>query len=1228
MNRVERLYTEIQERVLVLDGAMGTEIQRHGLTEEDFRSGPMADELSSIKTPLKGCNDLLSLTRYDVILSIHQSYIEAGADIITTNTFGANSISLRDYELERFCYDMNLASAELARIAADEAQQRDGRPRFVAGSIGPTNKTASISPRVDDPGYREVTFMDLVESYTEQINGLMDGRVDILLIETVFDTLNCKAALYAAQSVFEKREMLLEHPFPVMVSGTISDASGRTLSGQTIEAFIISLEHADLFSVGLNCSMGAEELRPYLETLSSHTGRYVSVHPNAGLPDQFGDYTQSAEHMGSIAEGFLQDGLVNILGGCCGTTPEHIAVLADLAKRFPPRELPEHGTVTALSGLEPLYITPEINFVNIGERTNVAGSRRFARLIREEKFDQAISVARNQVENGAQIIDVCMDDAMLDAKASLVRFLNLIAAEPDIARVPVMVDSSKWDVIEAGLQCLQGKGIVNSISLKEGEELFLERAGRIKAYGAAMVVMLFDETGQADTYERKIGIAERSYRLLVEKAGIRPEDIIFDPNVLAIATGMAEHDRYALDFIRATGWIKRHLPGARVSGGVSNLSFSFRGNSTIREAMHSVFLYHAIREGMDMGIVNPAMVTLYDDIAEDLLEAVEDAILARRPDAAERLIEFAQRISMKKDSASADRSRERTLTWRTEAVEKRLTYSLMKGITDYLEQDLTEARLALEAEGKGLLHLVEGPLMDGMRQVGVLFGEGKMFLPQVVKSARVMKQAVEILQPYIEQDSGGGMSSVGRVLIATVKGDVHDIGKNIVSVVLACNSLEIIDLGVMVPTEHIIEQAVEQHVDVIALSGLITPSLEEMIHVAGELERRGLRIPLMVGGATTSAVHTAVKIDPVYSGPVIHTKDASTCVEAVIQLLSPETRESFIQETADRYGRIRTEQMRPPQDSGTTLLPLQEARERGSSFRDRVSSGRVPAPVQTGVVSVPVTIADVEKYINWKMLFHTWKLPFQSHEADELKQEAEQMLEQLRKDDAVQIRATVGIFPAGSDGDDVKVFRGDSAEPDVLHFLRQQTESSSCMSLSDYILPLKEGKAHDFIGLFAVTAGLGADELIAAYEREHDTYHALLVQSLTDRLAEAASEYLHELVRREIWGYAPEERLSVKELLAGGYRGIRPAPGYPACPDHSEKESILGLLDGTVVTGIRLTDNQAMIPAASTCGYYFANADAEYMVLGKIGDDQIEEYARRKGMSIEETRRWLAGSLA
>lgn len=1207
MKRSDALYEAVEERILVLDGAMGTEIQKRGLSEEDFRGGSLEEELREHPSRLFGCNDLLSLTRFDIIYEIYESYIAAGADIITTNTFGANRISLADYGVEGYAYDINLAAAEMARCAVDEAEKLDGKMRFVAGSIGPTNKTASISPKVEDAGFREVSFDDLLQSYTEQVNGLLDGRVDLILIETVFDTLNCKAAIKAVKDVCQERGMLTEHPFPIMVSATISDASGRTLTGQTVEALLVSLDQAELFSIGLNCSMGAEELKPHLQRLAAAAPLPVSAHPNAGLPNQFGDYDQSAGMMKDILQDFMEHKLVNIIGGCCGTTPEHIARIAEIAPQYAPRVYEKPRCDTELSGLEALQITEDVNFIQIGERTNVAGSRRFARLIREEKYDQAIAIARSQVESGAEIIDICMDDAMLDGPSSMRRFLNLIAAEPDISRVPVMVDSSDWQVVLEGLKCLQGKSIVNSISLKEGEEIFLAHAREVRDYGAAMVVMLFDEQGQADTFERKIEIAERSYQLLTEKAGIAPQNIIFDPNVLAVATGMAEHDRYALDFIEAVAWIKENLPYVRISGGVSNLSFSFRGNNTIREAMHSVFLYHAVNNGMDMGIVNPAMLTLYDDIDAELLKIIEDTLLCRVPGASEKLIAYAENL-IEDPAAGPQKSPDRQL-WRERSPQERLGISVIKGLTGFLEEDVRDSAAAVDDP----ILLIEGPLMDGMRQVGELFGEGKMFLPQVVKSARVMKQAVGMIRPMIEEHSPDReSSSAGRLLFATVKGDVHDIGKNIVSVVLSCSSIEVIDLGVMVPAERILEAAEEHQVDIIALSGLITPSLQEMINVAQQMEERSMSIPLMVGGAATSAVHTAVKIDPVYSGPVVHTNDASSCVDAAVQMLSEEQRIPFFEKLSSFYEGLREEHRK--KTGKLELLDLGIARERGKVFRDALTPNS-QEPAVHSVTNIRIPIEDVLRFINWKMFLNTWELPFSSPEAERLIGEAKALLERSAASESYRIIGSVGLFAAGSLEDDVVLETGQGRK--TLHFLRQQAADSSCRSLSDLILPVgPEDELRDTIGLFSVSVHV--DEAM-----KEDGYDSLLVQTLADRLTEAASEFLHQKVRRELWGYAPEEELSLGEMIAGRYQGIRPAAGYPACPDHSEKQMILELLGGSERTGIELTASQAMVPNSSVCGYYFAHEQSSYLSVGKIGKDQAADYAGRKNTTYRDVRRWL-----
>lgn len=1229
MTRTDELLAAMKERILILDGAMGTMIQKAGLQESDFHGGGIEALSEDGSIPLKGCNDILSLTRTDVIWDIHEAYLKAGADIISTNTFGANAVSLADYHIESCVFDINLAGAEIARQAVIDYERIDGRPRFVAGSIGPTSKTLSISPSVTDPGYRDVTFLQLASAYQEQVEGLLAGGVDLLLIETVFDTLNCKAALFGAEAAFAAQERKV----PIMVSGTISDASGRTLSGQTLEAFVVSLTHADLLSVGLNCALGAEELLQYSEQLANSTHLFVSAHPNAGLPDQQGGYTQSAKEMVSVLRTFMEQGLVNIIGGCCGTTPEHISLLAEAAKEYSPRVPSQREKKLELSGLEAFVLDDGKNFVTIGERTNVAGSKKFARLIAEEKYEEALQIAANQVVQGAQIIDICMDDAMLDAEASMTRFLKLAASEPEICRVPFMIDSSRWDVIEAGLQCLQGKGIVNSISLKEGESLFLERAARIRRYGAAVVVMLFDEKGQADTYARKIEIAERSYTLLVDSLGFPPEDIIFDPNILSIATGIEEHNRYALDFIEAVRWIKANLPAVHVSGGVSNLSFSFRGNTYVRELMHSVFLYHAIQAGMDMGIVNPGLLAVYDDIPADELKIIEDAVLARNPQAGEVLLEFAQRVKVEKKGKKQEVSEAEADAWRAEPVSQRLIHSLVKGITDYIDADIEEARIAAKDAGKRSLDVIEESLMPGMNRVGKLFGEGKMFLPQVVKSARVMRKAVDILKPYIEQEKQLGESEhLGKIVLATVKGDVHDIGKNILQVVLSCNNFDVIDLGVMVPVEKILDTAVEQKADIVALSGLITPSLEEMVKVAQEMERRGLSIPLLIGGATTSEEHTAIKIAPVYSGVVVHTRDASRCTEVSAALMSRDGSEVFKQNIRERYEKIRDTFAR--QDIKSRLLPYHEvitmSQRRKDSFLERTPFQGLPIPDNFGVF--PVVNVPVEKllpYCNWKMLYTTWKVPFSSPEAIQLRSEAEAMVKKLSAEGKWFAQGVIGLFAAAAKGDDIVLYTGNPggekppATLGTLHFLRQQLPDNAgehakdqvFASLADYILPVQEktGEPQDAMGLFIGTTGLEVDQLCAEGSFSEDEYAKLLLSSMADRLAEAFSEYLHELFRKVFWGYAKDEHIVPERLFAGGYQGIRPAPGYPSCPDHTEKELLFKLLDGTRVTGVTLTETYAMNPGASVCGYYFASPKATYIAVGVVGDDQLADYAERKG---------------
>ncbi len=1224
----------IKERVLLLDGAMGSLIQNHNLEEVDFRGERFKDHLS----PLKGDNDLLSITQPEIIKDIHRKYLEAGSDIIETNTFNATSVSQADYSLETIAYDLNLASARLAREVADEYATSD-KPRFVAGSMGPTNKTASLSPDVNDPGYRAVTFDDLKDAYRTQAKGLLDGGVDMFLVETIFDTLNAKSALFAINEELKERGVF---DFPVMVSVTVADASGRTLSGQTLEAFINSVSHIDLFSIGLNCAFGAKDLKPYVEEMGKKAPFYISAYPNAGLPNQFGEYDESPEKMGVQVKEYLNDGLVNIIGGCCGTTPDHIhhfASLLDEAKMHTPAK-PEH--TTNLSGLEPLKFTKEANFINIGERTNVSGSRKFARLIREQKYEEALEVSRDQVEGGAQVIDVNMDDAMLDAEKEMVTFLNLMGAEPDIARLPIMIDSSKWEVLEAGLKCVQGKAIVNSISLKEGEESFIEKAEKIKGYGAAVVVMAFDEKGQADSYERRIEICERAYRILTETVKFPAEDIIFDPNVLAVATGIEEHNNYAIDFIKATKWIKENLPYARVSGGVSNLSFSFRGNNIVREAMHSVFLYYAIKEGMDMGIVNPGMLQIYDDIPKDLLERVEDVIFNRREGATERLIGYAEKIkNQKSEVKESDR-----LAWRDNSLEERLNHCLVKGIPDFLDEDLKEA----QKKYKFSLDIIEGPLMDGMNIVGDLFGSGKMFLPQVVKTARVMKKAVAILQPAIElekSERGDGGGSAGKILMATVKGDVHDIGKNIVGVILACNNYEIIDLGVMVPTETILREAIEQKVDIIGLSGLITPSLEEMVNVAREMKKQDVQIPLIIGGATTSKIHTAVKIEPELTEPVVYVKDASKSVQVVSALLSEKDRGAFMTSIKDEYRRLRVINSAKKEK---VIVPYAEAKR--ESFKIDWDKTDLHKPELTGIKLLEdYSIAEIRKFIDWRFFFVAWRLKgtfkgiesvtnatkeewlagFKPDDREKAEQalnvysDAQDMLDRIEKDKMLKANAVFGIFPANSRGDDVVVFADEKREKELttFHMMRQQQKASDrevFLSLADFVAPEKYS---DYIGAFAVTAGIGIEKWLKKFEDEGDDYSSILLKSLADRLAEAFAELLHYRVRTEFWGYAPDEPFIKANFEKEKYRGIRPAMGYPACPDHVEKRLLFDLLKAEDRAGITLTEHFSMYPNASVSGLYFANTEASYFGIGKVGKDQVRDLAQRKGMTVEDVEKWF-----
>ncbi|WP_369601939.1 methionine synthase [Hahella sp. SMD15-11] len=1222
--RIDALHQLLKEQIVILDGAMGTMIQRHNLTEADYRGDLFQD--SSID--LKGNNDLLCLTRPDVIKGIHRAYLDAGAHIIETNSFNATRVSQGEYGLEHLAYDLNVAAARVAREAADDwCAQHPGTVRWVAGAIGPTSRTASISPDVNNPGYRNTSFDELVENYYEAARGLADGGADIILIETVFDTLNAKAAIFAVQQYFEDSGREL----PIMISGTITDASGRTLSGQTAEAFWISVAHARPLSIGLNCALGADALRPYVEALSRIADVHVSAHPNAGLPNEFGEYDQTAAEMAAILQGFAQDGLINIIGGCCGTTPEHIRAIAEAVQPFPPRKIPVIEPTLRLSGLEPFIYTPEIRFVNVGERTNVTGSRRFLRLIKEEQYEEALDVARDQVENGAQIIDINMDEGMLDSAAVMSTFLRLIASEPDISRVPLMIDSSKWSVIEEGLKCSQGKSVVNSISLKEGEEAFLHHARLCMRYGAAVVVMAFDEQGQADTYERKIEICERSYRLLTG-IGFPPQDIIFDPNIFAIATGIEEHNNYAVDFINATRWIRENLPHVSVSGGVSNVSFSFRGNDRVREAIHSVFLYHAIQAGMNMGIVNPGQLVIYDEIDPELRERVEDVVLNRRPDATERLLEIADQYRNDGQAKKEDNPE-----WRSWPVEKRLEHALVKGITSHIVEDTEEAR----QKASHPIEVIEGPLMSGMNVVGDLFGAGKMFLPQVVKSARVMKQAVAHLIPYIEAEKSGKQEAKGKILMATVKGDVHDIGKNIVGVVLQCNNFEVIDMGVMVPCEAILKKAREENVDIIGLSGLITPSLDEMVHVASEMQRLDFHVPLMIGGATTSKAHTAVKIEPRYKNDLtIYVPDASRSVGVATRLISKTLKEELVREVRQEYADIR-ERRANAKPNARRIFTYPEAVARRPAFDWEYYTP--PQPIRPGVTVLDnYPLETLVDFIDWTPFFISWDLAGKypriledevvGEAARNLFSDAQKMLRHMIDSGRIRARGVFALFPARRVGDDdVAVFDPENPERQLttLNFLRQQTErnpDAPTYSLADFVAPESCG-GQDWMGAFAVTTGLGVEDMAAEYEAAHDDYSAIMVKALADRLAEAFAEHLHQRVRKEFWGYAQDEDLTNDDLIRERYRGIRPAPGYPACPDHTEKRKLFELLDAENTAGIRLTEHFAMMPAASVSGWYFAHPEARYFAVGKIQKDQVEDYARRKGMTLEEAERWLSPNL-
>ncbi|KPK84635.1 MAG: methionine synthase [Bacteroides sp. SM23_62_1] len=1223
MKKNYNIKEELNKRILVMDGAMGSLIQEYQLTESDYRGERFRD----YPYDLKGNYDFLSITCPDIIKKIHLLYLDAGADIIETNTFNANRISQGDYHTEDYVYEMNLKSARLAREAADMYTLRTpDKTRFVAGSIGPTNKTASISPDVNNPGFRSVTFDELTEVYAEQAKGLIDGDVDILAVETIFDTLNAKAALFAIELVTAEKKVKI----PLIISGTITDASGRTLSGQTLQAFIHSVAHADILTLGLNCSLGPKEMRPYIEELSSRTNHFTSLYPNAGLPNQFGEYDQGPDEMSAYMKDFLDNRFVNIIGGCCGTTPDHIRRFAELARTAKHRIPPPPRKELRLSGLEPLTVYDGSNFINIGERTNVSGSKKFARLIREGKYEEALSVALDQVEGGAQIIDVNMDDAMLDSEKEMVTFLNLMMSEPEISRLPVMIDSSKWTVIEAGLKCVQGRAIVNSISLKEGEDVFIEQARKIKHYGAAVIVMAFDEKGQATSFERKIEICRRAYRILTEKVNFPPEDIIFDPNILTIGTGIDEHNDYAVDFIRATEWIKENLAHARISGGVSNLSFAFRGNYLIREAMHSAFLYHAIRAGLDMGIVNPGMLQVYDEIPKDLLERVEDVILNRKPDATERLIEYAEQFRQRK-------SKEKSMDeWRKDSVQKRLTHALVKGVTDYIETDVLEAREHCATA----LEIIEGPLMDGMNMVGDLFGTGKMFLPQVVKSARVMKKAVMVLLPYLEEERKNSeeKQNAGKILLATVKGDVHDIGKNIVGVVLGCNNYKIIDLGVMVPAEKIIHTALQEQVDIIGLSGLITPSLEEMVHVAREMERNGIRIPLLIGGATTSKIHTAVKIEPQYSSPVIHVKDASKSVLVVNNLLSKELHTGYVKTIRDDYHDLRKKYTGAR--AQTEYLSIEEARNNKLHVDWRNAILYKPTFFGTNLFT-DYPIEEIREYISWIFFFIAWQLkgkwpdilddPKQGEEARKLYDDAQRMIDLIIAEKWLTANAIIGFFPANAEGDDIEIYADEKRSQILTRLinLRNQAKKSNGqpnLCLSDFIAPKNSGKI-DYIGTFAVTAGIGIEEQIRKFEADHDDYSSIMLKAVADRLAEAFTELIHHKVRKEFWGYAPQEDLSLHDLILEKYQGIRPAYGYPACPDHSEKNTIFRLMNVEKHAGIHLTENYSMFPAASVSGLYFAHPESRYFFVGNISGDQVADYAKRKNLDIQTVEKLLATNL-
>ncbi|PSV57572.1 methionine synthase [Photobacterium sp. GB-3] len=1221
LNSKELLHKRLEEQILIIDGGMGTMIQGYKLEEDDYRGQRFADWHSD----LKGNNDLLVLTQPQLIKDIHLAYLEAGADILETNTFNATTIAMADYDMESLSAEINYEAARLARLAADEwTAKTPEKPRFVAGVLGPTNRTCSISPDVNDPGYRNVTFDELVEAYSESTHALIRGGADIILLETIFDTLNAKACAFAVSGVFEE----LGFELPVMISGTITDASGRTLSGQTTEAFYNSLRHVKPISFGLNCALGPDELRQYVEELSRISECAVSAHPNAGLPNAFGEYDLEAEEMAEHIREWAKSGFLNMVGGCCGTTPEHIRHMYEATQNLKPRQLPDIPIACRLSGLEPLTIDADTLFINVGERTNVTGSARFKRLIKEELYDEALEVARQQVEAGAQIIDINMDEGMLDAKAAMVRFLNLCATEPEISKVPIMVDSSKWEVLEAGLKCVQGKPVVNSISMKEGKDNFITQAKLLRRYGAAIIVMAFDEVGQADTRERKIEICTNAYRVLVDEVGFPPEDIIFDPNIFAVATGIEEHNNYAVDFIEAVGDIKRTLPYAMVSGGVSNVSFSFRGNNAVREAIHAVFLYYCFKNGMDMGIVNAGQLAIYDDLPDELRDAVEDVVLNRRDDSTERLLDIAAKY---RDSGNVEEDRS-AAEWRGWPVEKRLEHALVKGITEFIVEDTEESR----QKASKPLEVIEGPLMAGMNVVGDLFGEGKMFLPQVVKSARVMKQAVAYLEPYIDAEKQAGQTN-GKILLATVKGDVHDIGKNIVGVVLQCNNYEIIDLGVMVSCDKILKVAKEENVDVIGLSGLITPSLDEMVHVAKEMERQGFDIPLLIGGATTSKAHTAVKIEQNYNQPVVYVSNASRAVGVCSALLSDEQKPAFVERLNQEYDVVREQHAR--KKPRTAPISLEEAR--ANAVNIDWQNYTPPVPKKAGVHTfTDFPVAEIRKYIDWTPFFMTWSLSGKyptilrhevvGEEATKLFNDANKILDEIEKTGMIKANGVCGLFPANNVGDDIEVYTDDSRTDvlTVLHGLRQQTKKPKGPNycLSDYIAPKESGKA-DWIGAFAVTGGIGEYDIAEQFKAKGDDYNAIMVQAVADRLAEAFAECMHEMVRKDIWGYAADENLNNDDLIREKYQGIRPAPGYAACPEHTEKGAIWQLLDAEKNTGMVLTESYAMWPGAAVSGWYFSHPDSRYFAVAQIQQDQLESYADRKGWDLIEAEKWLGPNL-